>query len=255
MIPEEAREAFRTWGYACLPRVVENGLLDELRAVHAALPAERYLQQRYFWSARHLSAEHDAFRRLGQEGAFPRIAAALLDVPRLRLLFDQIILKPAGAAATPWHQDQPSLCIDPFRICTFWIPLRDVVPEEGAIHFAHHSQRTELPVHGLGLDPEAGDNGDALVEAGYRQQVPRAHAAGSCTVHDGWAVHGARANRSRTDRPAINLVYYDGDARVTESERDWRRARDRFFPGREAGELADTCPLVFDGAGMPGGEP
>lgn len=255
MIPEEAREAFRTRGYACLPRVVEDGLLDELRAVYAALPAEQYLQQRYFWSARHLSAEHDAFRRTGQGGAFPRIAASLLGVPRLRLLFDQIILKAAGAAATPWHQDQPSLCIDPYRICTFWIPLRDVVPDEGAIQFACHSERTELPVHGLGLDPEAGDNGDALVAAGYRPESPCAYAAGSCTIHDGWAVHGAQANRSRFDRPAINLVYYDADARVTENGRDWWRARDKFFPGREPGEVADTCPLVLDVAETRGGEP
>ncbi len=37
---------------------------------------------------------------------------------------------------------------------------------------------------------------------------------GSFTVHDGWAIHRAEANQSKKHRPAVNLVYYDANARI-----------------------------------------
>ena len=233
----EPEQHYAKHGYAVFRDQLSPALVADLTHEYRKVPETSYLLEPHFRSYRHVSQHSELFRSLALRGFFPQLAAALIGVPAVRLLFDQFIVKPAGVEGTPWHQDQPSLCFESFGICTFWIPLVDIRVGSGGVQFFHDDRRAKGPVDGIGLRVETTKQGLSA------QSLPLV--TGSFTVHDGWAIHRAEANATPNDRPAINLVYFDAGARVEAlSGRDWRAARDKFFPGREPGDVADNCPVA-----------
>ena len=69
--------------------------------------------------------------------------------------------------------------------------------------------------------------------------------AGDCSIHLGWTVHGAPANRSDKVREAMTANYFPDGARIT----DMSRSPDglRFVGGLVPGQLADGVmnPIVY----------
>lgn len=225
------------YGFGVFREKVSLALITEMYKEYQSIKAAEYLKQSSFWHFRHLSMKSPLFQSIALSGYFPKLAASLIGVPKVRLLFDQIILKPAGYQGTPWHQDQPSLCIDSYGICTFWIPLEEIKTGFGGIQFAQVESRHEGPVDGIGLHSST-TRTDLTA-----QRVDLS--IGSFTVHDGWAIHRAEANQSEKYRPAVNLVYYDANARIESiSNRNWQASRDMFFPGLQPDDLAANRPIA-----------
>ena len=69
--------------------------------------------------------------------------------------------------------------------------------------------------------------------------------AGDCSIHLGWTVHGAPANRSDKVREAMTANYFPDGARIT----DMSRSPDglRFVGGLVPGQLANGVmnPIVY----------
>ncbi|MEX0745273.1 MAG: phytanoyl-CoA dioxygenase family protein [Phycisphaeraceae bacterium] len=123
--------------------------------------------------------------------------------------FAHAIYKPArSGAATPWHQDaaywNPGLH---YRTLSIWVPLQPATIENGCMHFVprshegeivpHQSINNDPRVHGLELRP------DQLHLTENAVACPLG--PGGATVHGGYMMHYAPANRSEIPRRALIL--------------------------------------------------
>jgi len=182
---------------------------------------------------------------------FARIAAELLGVAGVRIYHDQALLKEAGGGITPWHQDQHYWPLVTDHTITMWMPLVDVTPEMGTMHFASGSHQ-----NGYLGDRPISDESEAQFEEFIRQRgyakVPgAAMAAGDATFHYGWTLHGAPGNSSVSTREVMTIIWYPEGTRVGPLDNANRqRDRDRWLPGLQPGDLAATelNPLVYQRA-------
>jgi ectoine hydroxylase-related dioxygenase (phytanoyl-CoA dioxygenase family) len=179
---------------------------------------------------------------------FAAIAADLLGVDGVRVYHDQALLKEPGGGLTPWHQDQHYWPLVTDHTLTMWMPLVDVTPEMGTMHFASGS-------HGDGYlgDLPISDESEVkfeqfIKERGFTKVPGVAMAAGDATFHYGWTLHGAPGNSSTITREVMTIIWYPDGTRVGPLDNDSRkRDRDRWLPGLQPGDLAASAlnPLVF----------
>jgi len=178
---------------------------------------------------------------------FARAAAELLGVPGVRLYHDQALVKEPDGQPTPWHQDQYYWPLDTTDTVTLWMPLVDVTAEMGPMTFASGSHAIDWPLRPIGEETHA-----ALAAEIARRGLPigggQPLRAGDATFHRGTTVHAAGANRSRTRREVMTIIYFADGARVVEPDNEHRRAdRDTFLPGLAAGDRAagPLNPLLY----------
>jgi ectoine hydroxylase-related dioxygenase (phytanoyl-CoA dioxygenase family) len=179
---------------------------------------------------------------------FAKIAAELLGTSGTRVYHDQALLKEAGGGLTPWHQDQHYWPLVTDHTLTMWMPLIDVTPEMGTMHFASGS-------HGEGYlgDLPISDHSEEVFEQFLRDKgypiVPgTAMAAGDATFHYGWTLHGAPGNTADHTREVMTIIWYPDGTVVGPLDNDSRkRDRDRWLPGLQPGDLAasELNPLVY----------
>jgi hypothetical protein len=179
---------------------------------------------------------------------FARLAAELLGVEGVRVYHDQALLKEAGGGLTPWHQDQHYWPLATDHTVTMWMPLVDVTPEMGTMHFASGSHRNgylgDLPIS----DESEVKFARFIQEHGFARMPGVAMAAGDATFHYGWTLHGAPGNSSPRTREVMTIIWFADGTRVGPLDNANRqRDRDRWLPGLEPGELAASAlnPLVF----------
>jgi hypothetical protein len=156
---------------------------------------------------------------------FQKVAAIARQLlgPEAHFSFDHAILKPArGAAETPWHQDEAHRAsgLLRYRQISFWMPLQDTAIANGCMRYIPGSHLGPLlPHRHIG-----GDQRVHAIECPEREfdlsaatEVPAT--AGSCILHDGRTVHGAKANVSTVDRLAYVIAWtgapMPGDVRST----------------------------------------
>ena len=89
----------------------------------------------------------------------------------------------------------------------------------GPLAFAAGSQHFES-----GRDLEISDESEAsleaaLAEAGFESDC-MPYEAGDVSFHAGWTFHRAGANRSRSVRRVMTIIYLDAEARMKEPEND-----------------------------------
>ena len=179
---------------------------------------------------------------------FARIAAELLGVAGTRVYHDQALLKEAGGGLTPWHQDQHYWPLATDHTITMWMPLVDVTPEMGTMHFASRSHK-----EGYLGDMPISDTSEAKFEEftrgkGYPIVPGSAMAAGDATFHYGWTLHGAPGNISVRTREVMTIIWFADGTRVAALDNASRqRDRDRWLPGLQPGDLAasELNPLVY----------
>lgn len=203
---------------------------------------------RAFLKGLNLWPKDDAVRRFVLSRRFAWIAAELLGVTGVRIYHDQALIKEPGGGLTPWHQDQHYWPLATDLTVTLWMPLVDVTPEMGTLHFASGSHRDgclgDLPIS---------DESEARFEAFIRERgctrTPAAPmAAGDATFHLGWTLHGAPANTTHQTREVMTIIWFADNTRVGPLDNaNRRRDRDRWLPGLEPGDLAATAlnPLVY----------
>ena len=179
---------------------------------------------------------------------FAKIAAELLGVDGVRVYHDQALLKEPGGGLTPWHQDQHYWPLVTDHTLTMWIPLVDVTPEMGTMHFASGSH-----VDGYLGDLPISDESEVKFEQfiqqrGYTKVPGAAMAAGDATFHYGWTLHGAPGNASTRNREVMTIIWYPDSTLVGPLDNDSRkRDRDRWLPGLQPGDPAasELNPLVY----------
>lgn len=164
------------------------------------------------------------------------IAARALGVDSVRVLHFTGHFKPSGASATPWHQDLAYLPLDTNDVVSLWIALTDVDADMGPLVFAagsHHAGPLERFERG----------GD------FRLVQSPPMRAGDVSMHAGWTMHAALANRSTRDREAVTICYYRDGARIAAGRNPIGTASFMAgcFAGLAAGDLAagSLNPVVF----------
>lgn len=159
--------------------------------------AESRLSQAFFPEMRFPALLETTHRRNAR-----RFAAALLDVPEVRLSsWGHMIRKPPGGRAALWHQDhaywQPEL---DYWALGVWLPMHDVTTEMGAMQFIPGS-------HKLGLLPHRHDDAPDKNVLTVVDPVDEARAvacpllAGGATFHHSETLHYTAPNS--TDRPRL----------------------------------------------------
>lgn len=206
-----------------------------------------FLQRMNLWT-RHEGAKQFVFAR-----RFAKLAAELLGVSGVRLYHDQALFKEPGGGYTPWHQDQHYWPLATDQTVTMWMPLVDVTPDMGTMHFASGSHR-----HGYLGDLPISDDSEAQLEAFVKEQgyplVPgQAMRAGDATFHYGWTLHGATGNQTSTLREVMTIIYFADGTRIAPADNDNRQADlETWLPGQQPGELAASPlnPLLYS-VGVP----
>ena len=187
----------------------------------------------------------DAVRNFVQSPRFGRIASRLLRASAVRLYHEQALFKPPGGTDSHWHQDQFYFPFDDTFTMGLWMPLVDCSLDMGPLRFVAGSHKYGN-LEGMSISEESRRFFDDFTEREGLEvvQVPGLK-AGDCSIHLGWTVHGAPANRSDKVREAMTANYFPDGARIT----DMSRSPDglRFVGGLVPGQLATSVmnPIVF----------
>lgn len=254
-LSEAQVERFREQGFIVLEGVLDRAEItaygEAIRAVAMAHFRARGLATSFggaFLQQLNLRYCSDAVRSFVLSPRFGRIAGRLLGAPAVRLYHEQALFKPPGGIDSHWHQDQFYFPFDDTFTLGMWMPLVDCSPDMGPLRFIAGSHRYGN-LEGMSISEESKHFFDdfAAREGLPVVQLPGLR-AGDCSLHLGWTVHGAPANRSDKMREAMTANYFPDGARIT----DLARSPDglRFVGGLLPGQLATSAmnPIVFSAA-------
>lgn len=260
-LSEAQVERFREQGFIVLEGVLDRAEItaygEAIRAVAMAHFRARGLAASFggaFLQQLNLRYCSDAVRSFVLSPRFGRIASRLLGAPAVRLYHEQALFKPPGGIDSHWHQDQFYFPFDDTFTLGMWMPLVDCSPDMGPLRFIAGSHKYGN-LEGMSISEESKHFFDdfAAREGLQVVQVPGLR-AGDCSLHLGWTVHGAPANRSDKMREAMTANYFPDGARIT----DLARSPDglRFVGGLLPGQLATSAmnPIVFSSADVAAAE-
>ena len=188
-----------------------------------------------------LRFDAEGVRRFCLAPRFGAIAARLLQVPAVRIFHEQALFKQSGGSDSHWHQDQYYWPLATDRSLGLWMPLVDCNRQMGTIRFVRGSHRYgDLAWRDIS-DESAHHFDEFIVRERLDIYQTEELAAGDCTFHLGWTVHGAPANHSDAMREAMIVTFYPDGTRV-DSLSNPSRVNDArvFLGGRKPGELADS---------------
>jgi hypothetical protein len=257
-LSEEAMARFRRDGHLLLRGVATKEEIAAFRPV-ILIARDRYGQEatplaqrdtygKAFLKGMNLWPKDEGVRQFVLARRFGNLAAQLLGVGGVRVYHDQALLKEPGGGITPWHQDQHYWPLATDDTVTMWMPLVDVTPGMGTMHFASGSHKDGY----LG-DMPISDAAEAKFEEyirgkGYPIVPGAAMSVGDATFHYGWTLHGAPGNASNRTREVMTVIWYADGTRVGPLDNANReRDRDRWLPGLKPGDLAasELNPLVY----------
>jgi ectoine hydroxylase-related dioxygenase (phytanoyl-CoA dioxygenase family) len=258
-LASDAAQSYRRDGFA-----VERGLATAEEIAHfrpAIVSAAQQLNRetrpleargtygRAFLQTTNLWPHDDTVRRFVFARRFARVAAELMGVAGVRLYHDQALFKEGRGGFTPWHQDQFYWPLDTVHTITMWMPLHDLAPEMGVMHFARGShadgQISELPI---GRASEA-ELARVVTERGFAVAGPQSMRTGDATFHSGWTLHGAPPNATDTMREVMTVIYFADGTRVGAADNQARELDLAvWLPGLREGDLAasDLNPLLYE---------
>ena len=249
------RAFFRANGYVKLRGVLSPGAILRLRqalvrllgaAFQTALDGGtigRFLSLEMVWLDNALMREYVLSPRIA------KLAADLLDVPRVRLYHDNVLSKEPGSGRTPWHYDDHHFPLATHDVVTAWIPAQPVSRAMGPLAFARPIDVRKL------VESVAFNKFDTSYDR-HVAEVFRTHKIaiedgpfdlGEVSFHHNLSFHTAAANRTRQSRVVLANTYYADGARVIEEPTmvagDWQK----FIPGVSPGEIAASAlnPLCW----------
>lgn len=203
---------------------------------------------RAFLQTPNLWPHDDVVRRFVFARRFARVAAELMGVDGVRLYHDQALFKEPHGGLTPWHQDQVYWPLATTHTITIWMPLVDLDPAMGIMHFARGShvggQISELPI-GRASEQELAR---VVAQRGFEVAGPHAMRAGDATFHSGWTLHGAPPNATERTREVMTVIYFADGTRVGPADSDARKLDLAvWLPGLGEGDLAASAinPLLY----------
>ncbi len=198
---------------------------------------ERFLSVELAWLQNRVLRDYVLSPRIA------KIAADLLDVPRMRLYHDNAMSKEPGCGRTPWHYDDHHFPLATQDVVTAWIPAQPISPAMGPLAFAR-------PIDVYKLVEDIAFNKFNTSYDRHVAEVFRDHAVavddepfeiGEVSFHHNLCFHTAAANRTRQSRIVLANTYYADGARVVDAPTmvsgDWRK----FIPDTEPGDIAASA--------------
>ena len=179
-----------------------------------------------------------------------RIAAELMDVPGVRLHFDQALYKEAGGGFTPWHVDQHYWHhLGSNKALTAWIPLHPVPLENGPLCFGKGSHRKNM-----GRDLPISDESEKQIKQMIKDEgvieVFEPYELGEVSFHLGWTLHRAGPNTLAYPRKVHTIAYIERDMPLQVSDHpDLRKELDAWMPnGWKAGDIINgpRTPVLWE---------
>ena len=171
-----------------------------------------------------------------------RIAADVLATGEIRLIAGAVYIKPPGAPATFWHQDLWFFPIVGAPMTTLWLPLTPIDEENAPMVYAAGSQRQGFEDWDQEAQPQ-----------GWPLYCLSSMAVGDVAIHDGWTLHGSKANVAARPREAIGLSFIRAGTRFAtrvELQREpkrWQRLAGYLdHAGYREGDPIEgpACPLI-----------
>ena len=250
-LTDEELDQFRDQGFVVLPDVLSANRITLLRAAIARMIEEReiFISQHREEVNEMRAAEargeiihatewvhvvtqmYQLWERLpamGEHALDPglaEMARAALNVPKLRLWFDQAMVKQPGDQATPFHQDNSYLPFDAESVITIWAPVTAVSEAMGCLRYVPGSHRWKrlpaIPLAGRDDLKSVLDDPDCLARA-VGAEIPE----GGVVMHHGSVIHGTNANTTDRPRPVVLTCYYPDGARRMGPLRQYAIERD-----------------------------
>jgi hypothetical protein len=162
----------------------------------------------------------------------PEIIAMLGGEGPLTLLDDQIYVKEPGTAEpTPWHQDGSYWAVTGRQLCTAWLALDPVRPDNGGLQFVPGSHRwgTVFRAQAFAPGQEVEDSGhepipdDDVLRARHIVWSPELD-PGDAVVFHASTLHGAGPNHSAVRRRAVVSRWAGTDVRYApRPHASWRQ--------------------------------
>lgn len=196
------------------------------------------------------SRAHEPLARIACDPRFGALVAEALGAPRVQLLQDSLLYKPAREGGTVhWHQDYTYIgFLTPPSAVSLRIALLDEHEETGCMQVVSGSHRwgqvgdvhalTESSVESLvpSLSPE---RREAVAHA-----TPLVLEPGDVSIHHCLTLHGSGPNQSGQPRRTIILRMFDSDCRLDASRLP--KGAEGYFPTDSGGGLAVSAfPVVF----------
>lgn len=196
---------FRTEGVVCLRQVLGMEWIARLRQatdrVRATVPwmtstSGTLLPDSFLWT-------YDPdFEALVRESPIPALVARLLDARRVRLFYDQVMVKDQSRRArVAWHQDLAYWPLQGEKLCSVWLALDPADRENGGVEYvagSHRWDRLHRPPSEAGETYWDSSPFPPLPDLDSRRgELPLrwwALEPGDCVVHHARTVHASHPN-------------------------------------------------------------
>jgi hypothetical protein len=196
--------------------------------------SERFLSLELAW------LEHQLLREYVLSPRIAKIAADLLDVPRVRLYHDNLMSKEPGCGRTPWHYDDHHFPLATQDVVTAWIPAQPIPKAMGPLAFAYPIATYKL-VESVAFNKFDTSYDRQVMDIFRRHRVAIEDGPfeiGEISFHHNLSFHTAAANRTRQSRVVLANTFYADGARVIDQPTmvsgDWQK----FIPDTKPGEIA-----------------
>ncbi len=135
-----------------------------------------------------------------------KMAATLAGVNGIRIWHDQALIKKPWANPTSWHLDTPYWSFSDRNAISIWVALDDATYENGCLFFIPGSHK-KTTYDNPGIGKNMGEIFRVYPEFKDTKSVAAPMKAGSCSFHNGLAIHGAHANMTPGFRRAMTCAY------------------------------------------------
>lgn len=235
----EEKERFYQDGAVCLRSAIASNWIDDLRRgieESKANPSQFYKTKTQpnemgrFVKETFASTVRESFRQVAMQSNLANIAAAFMDQPQVRFVYDTWLAKyPGTARRTGWHQDHgiEGQCL------IVWVAL-DPVPMGAGLEVLRGTHRSGACYYRskfANVIEKAASSGQINMEdSGGRRLVPMSEIEdnlddfeilswemnpGDCVVLDCYAVHGAGGNFSTSTIRRYSTRWMEPNARMS----------------------------------------
>ena len=202
-----SEEELSTWREALSAALDKRGSkkLPDRKTVGTLDDDESYYET-VFTQRLNLWKDNPSMKELILDPRIGKMATELSDLDAIRCWHDQALIKPAWGNPTAWHLDVPFWSFYHKQAISIWVALDDATTQNGCLYFmpGSHLQTTyENP--GITNDPNSIFNHYPE----YRDVMPIAAPmkAGSCSFHNGLAIHGTGPNMTPYQRRAMTCGF------------------------------------------------
>lgn len=153
-----------------------------------------------------LWVDNDKMKQVMLDERLGKMAAQLAGVQGIRVWHDQALIKKPWANLTSWHLDTPYRSFSDRCALSIWVALDDDTYENGCLFFipeSYHKTTFDNP----GIGKNMGAIFTTYPEFKTAQSVAAPMKAGSCSFHNGLAIHGAHVNMTPGFHRAMTCAY------------------------------------------------